>query len=146
MNVGLEGRSQAGRTTVIAAIVLLLAVGGAIAWYSMSTAPKSTRADDVVDRALALADPDSTSIKTKWVESVPEFDVTGLTPAQHEVFVRFINARFCDCGCGYTLGACQNFDPTCEFSGPLVEALADSIRAGHLTRVTGLRPRPEGSG
>lgn len=146
MNVQHEPSTEAGRTTVIAAIGLLLVVGAAAAWYFTSTAPKSTRADEVVERALALADPDSTSIKTKWVESVPELDVSDLTPDKNEVFVRFINARYCDCGCGYTLGACQNFDPTCEFSGPIVQALADSIRAGHITSVTGLRPRPEGSG
>jgi hypothetical protein len=58
------------------------------------------------------------------------------------VFLRLVNTRFCTCDCGYTLGACRNFDTTCEVSGPIVAALLDSVRAGHAFSVEGLRERP----
>ena len=46
------------------------------------------------------------------------------------------------CGCGYTLAACRTYDPTCPESGPVAEALRDSILAGHVRSAEGLRARP----
>ena len=136
-------RNARGRVPWIAVVALLALAGGLAAWYMSTPAGQKPRQRDVIDQALALADPDSSAIKTKWIESVPEIDVSDLDPETHETYVRLINARFCTCGCGYTLGACQNFDPTCEISGPIVETLLDSLRAGHPMSTAGLRPRPE---
>jgi hypothetical protein len=137
--VGLRG--EHGRTYWVAAVALMFLIGGIGVWYLNTLGRGGESSDDVIKRALALADPDSVAIKTKWVETVPDVDVSDLGSERRETFVRLINARSCDCGCGYTLGACRNFDPTCEFSGPIVQALLDSIRAGHTMDLDGLRPR-----
>jgi len=142
---GERGRASAA----FAAVVLLAFAAGVFAWWQF-TRPEPPPATplpppEAVKRALAEAEADSLALKTKWVETVPEIDLAVLDPAGRETFVRLINARFCECGCGYTLGACRNFDPTCPYSGPLVEALVDSIRAGHPLDLEGIRPRPRAS-
>lgn len=98
--------------------------------------------DDSTARAQRLAGVDSTK-KNAWVDDIPSADLSALTPAQAEVFLRFANARRCTCGCGFTLAACRVYDPTCEVSGPLVAALLDSVTRGLVTDVRGLRKRPE---
>jgi hypothetical protein len=142
-----EGAGERGRAGLAVLIVVLLAFGaGLAAWwqYTHRPAPRTAEAPPpgAVERALAQAEADSLALKTKWVETVPDIDATVLDPSRHETFVRFVNARFCECGCGYTLGACRNYDPTCEFSGPLVAALFDSIRTGHAFDLEGIRPSP----
>jgi hypothetical protein len=97
--------------------------------------------DDAVDRALALAG-DSTAIKQRWVEDIQGVDFADLDPERREIVIRFANARACTCGCGFTLAACRTYDPTCEISGPLAQTMVDSVRAGSLRDVRGLRPRP----
>jgi hypothetical protein len=137
-------RGRAGFAVV--ALALLALGGGVTAWWQLTrgAAPREAPLPppEVIERALAQVETDSLALKTRWVETVPDAGVEDLTAAQRETFVRFVNARFCECGCGYTLGACRNFDPTCPYSGPLVEALADSIRAGHRFDAAGIRPRP----
>lgn len=140
---------ERGRTSGVFAVIVLLALGaGMFAWWRFTrpAAPPVSPLPppEAIERALAEAEADSLALKTKWVETVPEIDPASLDPGERETFVRFVNARFCECGCGYTLGACRNFDPTCPYSGPLVEALLDSIRTGHPFEVDGLRPRPAG--
>lgn len=93
-------------------------------------------------RTMRLAGIDSTK-KNEWVDEIPSVDLSGLTPARAEVFLRFANARRCTCGCGFTLAACRRFDPSCEISGPLVAALLDSVSRGLVTDARGLRKRPE---
>jgi hypothetical protein len=137
---------EAGRVHWVAGVALLFLAAGLAVWFMNTSGGSGSRSDEVIDQALSLANPDSVAIKTKWVETVPDVDTSDLDPDGQEAFVRLVNARYCDCGCGYTLGACRNFDPTCEFSGPIVEALLDSLRAGHAMSVEGLRPRPDGSG
>lgn len=140
-------RGRVNVVFVMLALIVLVAVIGT--WWPLvhRAAPRAPELPppDVVERALARAEADSLALKTKWVESVPDADDSGLDAAQHETFVRFLNARFCECGCGYTLGACRNFDPTCPYSGPLVTALLDSIRAGAPLDLEGIRPRPAAS-
>lgn len=141
------GAGERGRATFAAAVVALLALGAGIAaWWQLTRqatpAPTPVPQPGMVERALAEAEADSIALKTRWVETVPETDLSALDPAQRESFVRLVNARFCECGCGYTLGACRNFDPTCPYSGPLVGALLDSIRAGHEFDLEGIRARP----
>lgn len=137
-------------STAFAAVVLVALAAGVFVWWRFTRPepppPAPLPPPEVVARALAEAEADSLALKTKWVETVPEIELDALDPATRETFVRFVNARSCECGCGYTLGACRNFDPTCPYSGPLVEALLDSIRAGHPFDLEGLRPRPGGSG
>jgi hypothetical protein len=98
-----------------------------------------------VDRALRLAAIDSTK-KSEWVDELPGTDLSGLSPARAEVFLRFANARRCTCGCGFTLAACRRFDATCDVSGPLVAALLDSVSRGLLTDARGVRERPSVAG
>lgn len=97
--------------------------------------------EDPVARSLRLAAVDTTR-KNEWVEEVPGVDVVALSAAQREVFVRFANAEHCSCGCGFTLAACRSFDSSCEISGPRVEKLRDSVAAGLVHDVHGLRERP----
>lgn len=101
--------------------------------------------DDPVARSLRLATPDSTEIKQRWVEEIPNLDVSMLDPKQRETFVRWANTERCTCGCGFTLAACRAYDPTCETSAPLVEALRDSVAKGLLKSRKGLRERPSAS-
>ena len=89
---------------------------------------------------------DSTAFKQRWLDEVRGIDLTGLDAAQRERFLRFANAGRCTCGCGYTLAACRASDMTCEVSGARLEALRDSIRAGQLTRMRGIRARPPTGG
>lgn len=92
-------------------------------------------------RTQRLAAVDS-SEKTTWVDEIPELDVSMLTPARRELFIRFANAQSCTCGCGFTLAACRRYDSLCDVSLPRVERLRDSVAAGLLTRAHGLRQRP----
>jgi hypothetical protein len=139
---------ERGRANVFVLGGVLLVLGAGLAAWWQFTHPRAERdaaplpSAEAVERALEQAAADSLALKTKWVDSVPELAEATLEPARHETFIRFVNARFCECGCGYTLGACRNFDPTCEFSGPLVAALHDSIEAGHRFDLEGIRPRP----
>lgn len=106
--------------------------------------PMETAGDEVVDQALLqIPGVDSSFIKTRWMDVVLGPDVSDFDDAQRELFVRHANARPCTCGCGYTLAACRTYDPSCPVSGPIVEALADSVRAGHIRSAEGLRMRPE---
>jgi hypothetical protein len=148
------GSGEHGRaSTIVVLVVLAVFAAGIAVWWSethreraMPVATPDAPAGSV-QRALENAEPDSSEIKIRWVEDVPGIDLAALTEPRREVFVRFVNARSCTCGCGYTLGACRNFDPTCEVSGPLVEALFDSVKAGRIERVpAGLRERPAAAG
>jgi hypothetical protein len=96
--------------------------------------------DPAASRESAAAD--SAEIRSRWVDEVPGFDLAGLDGARREIFVRFANAQRCTCGCGYTLAACRVYDATCEVSAPRVQALLDSVRAGHITSAEGIRERP----
>ena len=138
----------------------IFAVAGLIAgltaawWYARPPrpAPRSPAAgvpdtlpampDDAIHRGLRRATDDSTAIKTRWVEEVPGFDPAGLDAARREIFVRFANAERCTCGCGYTLAACRAFDSSCEVSGPRVQSLLDSVRAGRIRSASGIRKPP----
>lgn len=98
--------------------------------------------DDPITRSLRMTDVDSTTIKQRWVEEIPNLDVSMLDPTQLETFVRFANAEQCTCGCGFTLAACRAYDATCDASGPRVEALRDSVAKGLVKLRKGLRERP----
>ncbi len=98
--------------------------------------------DDPITRSLRMTDVDSTAIKQRWVEEIPNLDVSMLDPTQLETFVRFANAEQCTCGCGFTLAACRAYDATCDASGPRVEALRDSVAKGLVKLRKGLRERP----
>ncbi len=101
-----------------------------------------TMPDDAIHRRFRHPAVDSTAIKTRWVEDVPGFDLAALDSKRREIFVRFANAERCTCGCGYTLAACRAFDSTCDVSGPRVQSLYDSVRAGRITSAAGIRERP----
>jgi len=107
--------------------------------------PMQEPGDEVVDQALLqIPGVDSSFIKTRWMDVVLGPDVSDFDAVKLEIFLRHANARSCTCGCGYTLAACRTYDPSCPVSGPIVEALTDSVRAGHLRSADGLRTRPEG--
>ena len=99
--------------------------------------------DDAVHRGLRGGAEDSTAIKTRWVDEVAGFDLAGLDSTRREIFVRFANAERCTCGCGYTLAACRAYDSSCDVSAPRVQSLLDSVRAGHVRSLAGIRRRPD---
>jgi hypothetical protein len=83
-----------------------------------------------------------TADRIRWVEEVPGIAYDDLDPGRREIFIRFANAERCTCGCGYTLAGCRVYDSTCETSLPLILALLDSVRAGHIRTAGGIRPVP----
>lgn len=96
---------------------------------------------DVVGQALDLATPDSTLLKKRWVDDIPDLDLAALAPAARGVFLRIANGRACGCGCGYTLAGCRRYDPSCDVSGPRAQALYDSVASGRIARADGF-PEP----
>ena len=92
--------------------------------------------------SMARAAPGDTVDKSRWMAEVKGFDVRDLSPGRREMFVRFANAQRCTCGCGYTLASCRSYDPTCPVSGPRVEKLLDSVRAGHYSSGARAMARP----
>jgi hypothetical protein len=134
-----------------AGVITALAVGVGVALWS--TRPPSARVpdpgaiaagEDPVARSLETLPPDSTAIKTRWLDDVTGVFYDDLDPARRETFVRFANARFCDCGCGYTLAGCKASDMECGNSGLALEALLDSLRSGRSPSLDGIRERPDG--
>jgi len=139
------------RWIAIVAVAGLIAGLSAAWWYSRPPRPAPLAGtpdagtglpDDAIHRGLRAAPDDSAAIKARWVDEVPGFDHPDLDASRREIFVRFANAERCTCGCGYTLAACGAFDPSCEASAPRVQALLDSVRAGHITSTAGVRKRP----
>jgi hypothetical protein len=108
---------------------------------SVAPSPPALEPEDSAQRAQRLGGVDSTK-KNEWVDEIPGADLSRLDPARVEIFLRFANARRCTCGCGFTLAACRWFDPSCEVSGPLVEALLDSVAHGWVSDTRGLRKPP----
>ena len=134
--------------SILAALGLVAGLSAAW-WYTrpprrtpLPSASRTTMPDDEIHTGLARAGADSAAIKLRWVDEIPDFDVSGLDPTKHEIFVRFANAERCTCGCGYTLAACRVYDATCEVSAPHVRALLDSVRAGRIWKAAGIRRRP----
>jgi hypothetical protein len=137
------------RWIAIVAVVALAAGLSAAFWFARPPQPPAPPPDasleppvDAIHQALR-AERDSAEIKMRWVEELPNVDLAGLDAARREIFVRFANAERCTCGCGFTLAACRVYDPSCEVSAPLVAALLDSVRAGHIRSVAGIRARNE---
>lgn len=106
-------------------------------------APSDT-GDAVIGQALGQIPTtiDSSAIKSQWRDDIKGIDVSALDAKRLETFVRFANAERCTCGCGYTLAACRTYDQTCPVSGPILEALRDSVAKGLIHVVRGLRERP----
>ena len=148
--------AQAGRAHWITLLACAaLAVGIGIAWQQSrpqrpveTPVPGGEPGTRVIDRALEGAAPsiDSTAIKQRWVDEVRGADVSGLDASRLELFLRHANAGQCTCGCGYTLAGCRASDMTCYVSCGRIQALLDSIRAGHITRASGTRARPRDGG
>lgn len=146
--------SLPSRIAPVAVFVLILGAGLAFreplaAWWAKHQPPPrpvvidmESLPADAVERALEMAGPDSTR-RDEWVETVPGIDASLLSAGQRETFIRFANARRCSCGCGFTLAACRAFDPTCEVSLPIVQALHDSVARGLIGQAAALRPRPD---
>lgn len=137
------------RLFIVLGVVLMAILAGLVLRGSFSqpvreagenAAPEEV-AGDVVQRALALADPDSTLQKTRWVDEIPDLALASLEPKAREVFLRIANGRSCTCGCGYTLAACRRFDTECPVSGPRAQALFDSVKAGQIRSADGFRER-----
>ena len=145
------------RWIVIAALAVIAGViGGLIgvgAWRATGTrtrlAADLNPPDQAITQALrqaradsaAAALPGSDEDKSRWMAEVKGFDVSDLPAVRRDVFVRLANAQRCTCGCGYTLAGCRTYDPTCPVSGPRVEKLLDSVRAGRYSSVARDHPR-----
>lgn len=143
--------SERGRVSWVMLVAIAALVGGLAVWLSQSrppapaplppiAAPDDT-SEDVIDQALGQVPVDSTELRNRWLDEVRFADVSGLTAAQADLFVRAANTRRCSCGCGFTLATCRAYDTTCPVSGGYAEALIDSVRNG-LVRDRGLRERP----
>jgi hypothetical protein len=147
-----------GNVRVMISFAVLLMAAGFLAWYQFrKPAPQappaaggaaSDTASSDADIAQALRQagatpkPDSTAIKSAWHDDISGVDVTGLTPKQHDIFLRYANSERCTCGCGYTLAGCKASDMSCEVSGSAIAALLDSVRSGQIRSARGLRERP----
>ena len=108
-------------------------------------APPEEPEGPVVEQALRQAAPtDSTAYKQRWIDEVRGVDLAGLDTTRIELFLRFANAQQCTCGCGYTLAGCRESDMTCGVSGPRIQALLDSVRAGQIVHARGVRARRAG--
>ncbi len=134
----------------IAAALIVLAVGVAFMEWPRTPVAKAPAAfvepadgESTVQRALRLAAIDSTK-KNAWVNEVPGADMKSFSPQQRQVFIAYVNAERCTCGCGFTLGACRQYDSSCEVSLPRVRRLYDSVAAGQLTEARGVRLGPGG--
>jgi hypothetical protein len=134
--------------------IVALATGIAIAWQQSRpprpaghAAPIDEPTEQAIDQALQQAAPiDSTAYKQRWLDEVRGADVSGLDAPRLELFLRHANAGQCTCGCGYTLAGCRASDMTCDVSGGRLQALLDSVRAGHITSARGIRARPRDGG
>ncbi len=147
-------RSVSSVVAPIVAFVLVLGAGIAFReplaswWHQRQPAPTvsidmNDLPEDAIERALRLASVDSTR-KNEWVEAVPGIEASALSAVHREIFIRQANAQRCSCGCGFTLAACRAFDPSCEVSLPIVQALFDSVSQGLIRPSAGLRERPAG--
>jgi hypothetical protein len=150
--------SQRGRVHWVAIVVLAALVAGlgvAITQWraaGRNAPPPAIAMPDTSDAVIGQAldqvpavPVDSTELKNRWLDEIPGLDVSMLTRGQHERLVRVLNSYRCTCGCGFTLATCRAYDLTCPVSGPRVEALRDSVRAGQIS-AQGLRQRPTGHG
>lgn len=147
-------RSFPGVRLAAAAIVGIVAIG--VVTYlrasrpppQISAAPAPSTSSDTaggeaaIEHALAMARTDSASIKARWIEDLSGFDLSGLSAARRDLFLRAANSQRCTCGCGYTLAGCRQSDMSCDISGPRLAALLDSVRTGALRGAAGLRERP----
>ena len=144
-----------------ALLVLLAAViAGEVVWRAGAprrASPMSAGRDapeDSIAEALRIArgggapgaDSADAGDKDRWVPVVKGFEAADLPASRREAFVRIANAQRCTCGCGYTLAGCRSYDPSCPVSGPRVERLLDSIRAGPYSGASGARRGPAGGG
>lgn len=144
--------AQAGRVHWLALVAIAVLIAGiGIAWQQSHVPrvpePPATAVEEpggpVVDQALRQAAPfDSAAYKQRWIDEVRGADLLGLDPKRREMFLRFANAQQCTCGCGYTLAGCRASDMTCDISGPRIDALLDSVRAGRIHDARGIRARP----
>jgi len=138
------------RTPWIALIALVAFAGGlAVAvgrWGDVRRVAGGAAAPAGAPSGAPAPDADSAALRVRWVDDVKGLEFADLDPRRREVFLRFANARSCTCGCGYTLAGCRAYDPTCEVSLPLAQALLDSVRSGAVSSARGLRERPHGGG
>lgn len=155
-SLDLAAAGQRGRAPWIALVTLAVVLAGLALAYGLRRAPvpaptsppvatPADTSDAVIGQALAQAPVDSAEIKNRWMDEIQGLDVSMLTRAQRARLVAVANTRRCTCGCGFTLAACRAFDTTCPVSGPRVEALRDSVRAGRIP-ARGLRARPGSAG
>jgi len=153
------GAPSSGRVPWVAlAALAVLALGIGVAFHEwgrprspMPSAqlPGAEPTEQVIGQALRQSLPDkpaapvdSVALKQAWHDDVRGVDVSGLDSTRLGLFLRFANAERCTCGCGYTLAGCRASDMTCDVSGPRLEALLDSVRAGRIRSARGIRARP----
>jgi hypothetical protein len=148
---------SSGRAHLIAIVALLAFAIGLTVWFTSfrhasilppaaSGPSPDTTTDAAIEQALGAARIDSVAYKSRWLDEVPGISLAALSPGKRELFLRFANAERCTCGCGYTLATCRAADMTCEVSGPHLEALLDSVRAGRIQSARGVRARPSSGG
>jgi protein-disulfide isomerase len=62
--------------------------------------------------------------------SLPNVDLTGLTPAQKAKVLKILRSSGCTCGCDMKLAECRMKDHMCSYSMGLAETIVDAIRHG----------------
>jgi len=62
--------------------------------------------------------------------SLPDVDLTGLTPAQQAKVLKLLRTDPCTCGCGMKVAECRMKDHMCSYSKGLATTIVDAIRHG----------------
>jgi protein-disulfide isomerase len=62
--------------------------------------------------------------------SLPNVDLSGLTPAQKAKVLKVLRTSGCTCGCGMKLAECRMKDHQCSYSMGLAQTIVDAIRHG----------------
>ena len=66
----------------------------------------------------------------KTTDSLPNVDLTGLTPAQKAKVLKLVRENDCSCHCGMKVAECRMMDPSCSYSKGIAQAIADAIKQG----------------
>ncbi len=62
--------------------------------------------------------------------SLPNVDLSGLTPAQTAKVLKLLRSNDCTCHCGMKMAECRMKDPSCSYSKGVAAAIVDAIRHG----------------
>jgi len=64
------------------------------------------------------------------IETLPNVDLAGLSPAQKATVLKLLREHACTCGCGMRVAECRVKDPKCYYSRGLAGVILEAVRAG----------------